>query len=197
MDVRFYKTIAELRRWFRTESKSETELYIGFYRKDCDKTAVTYPEALDEALCWGWIDGVRKKVDDESYTNRFTPRKPNSIWSQVNVNHVTRLTDLGRMQPAGIAAFNARRLDRTGVYSFEQTTVEFDAVLMATFQSNPTAWAFWEKQPPGYRRVATHWVTSAKRQETRERRLQTLIVDSEMGRRLAESSGTKRDQELG
>ena len=100
LEVQFYRTIGELRRWFRAKGKSQTELYIGFYRKDCEKKAVTYAEALDEALCWGWIDGVRKKIDDESYTNRFTPRKTNSIWSLVNVNHVARLTAEGRMQPA-------------------------------------------------------------------------------------------------
>jgi uncharacterized protein YdeI (YjbR/CyaY-like superfamily) len=194
LKVHFYQTIGELHRWFRTKGKSQSELYIGFYRKDCEKKAINYSEALDEALCWGWIDGVRKKIDDESYTNRFTPRKPNSIWSLVNVNHVARLTSEGRMQPAGLAAFEVRRLDRTGVYSFEQADVAFDSSLLKVFQANQVAWAFWEKQPPGYRRVATHWVTSAKRQETRERRLQTLIADSAQGLRLAEASGKKREK---
>lgn len=194
MEVQFYRTIGELRRWFRAKGKSQTELYIGFYRKDCEKKAVTYAQALDEALCWGWIDGVRKKIDDESYTNRFTPRKTNSIWSLVNVNHVARLTAEGRMQPAGLAAFEARRHDRTGVYSFEQPSVEFDPGQLRVFQSNKDAWAFWKEQPPGYRRVATHWVTSAKRPETRERRLQTLIADSAQGLRLAEASGKKREK---
>ena len=104
MEVQFYRTVGELRRWFRSKGKSHTELYIGFYRKGYDKKAVTYAEALDEALCWGWIDGVRKRVDDESYTNRFTPRKPNRNWSLVNNDHLNRLTAEGRMQPPGIAA---------------------------------------------------------------------------------------------
>ncbi len=188
----FFTTVAELRRWFRTNGKKQTELYVGFYRKDADVKAVTYPEALDEALCWGWIDGVRKKVDSIRYTNRFTPRKPNSIWSHVNIKNVERLLAEARMMPAGLAAFENRNAERSGVYSFEQTSIEFDGTLLAMFQENKAAWAFWEKQPPGYRRVATHWVTSAKRQETRQRRLQTLIVDSENGRRLAEATGKTR-----
>ncbi len=192
MEVMFFTTVAELRRWFRTNGKKQTELYVGFYRKDADVKAVTYPEALDEALCWGWIDGVRKKVDSIRYTNRFTPRKPNSIWSHVNIKNVERLLAEARMMPAGLAAFENRNAERSGVYSFEQTSIEFDGTLLAMFQENKAAWAFWEKQPPGYRRVATHWVTSAKRQETRQRRLQTLIVDSENGRRLAEATGKTR-----
>jgi uncharacterized protein YdeI (YjbR/CyaY-like superfamily) len=186
VEVLFFTKVTELRRWFRSNGKSQTELYIGFYRKDSGMQAINYAEALDEALCWGWIDGVRKKVDDISYTNRFSPRKKNSIWSLVNVDHVNRLTAAGRMQPAGLEAFEARKADRTGVYSFEQEKIAFDTALLKVFQSNKVAWDFWEKQPPGYKRVATHWVMSAKRQETRDRRLSTLIKDSEHGRRLAD-----------
>ena len=193
LEVQFFKTIGELRRWFRTKGKSQTEIYIGFYRKGTGNVAVTYPEALDEALCWGWIDGVRKKLDDESYTNRFSPRKPNSIWSLVNIEHVNRLTKDGRMQPSGIAAFEARKAHKTGIYSFEQDKVEFDAAMLQVFQANSVAWEFWEKQPPGYRKVATHWVTIAKKVETKDRRLQILIGDSERGERLAVVTGKKKD----
>jgi uncharacterized protein YdeI (YjbR/CyaY-like superfamily) len=192
MNVKFFATLAELRRWFRANGSKKTELYVGFYRKDSGRSAVTYPEALDEALCWGWIDGVRKKVDDVSYTNRFTPRKPNSNWSLVNINHVARLTSEGRMQTAGIAAFEARKPDRTGVYSFEQEKVAFDSAASKRFRTNKKAWTFWQSQPPSYRRLATHWVMSAKRAETRDRRLSILIEDSSNGQRLPEASGKKR-----
>lgn len=194
MDVRFFKNTAELRKWFRTNRDRQVEVYIGFYRKGCEKKAITYAEALDEALCWGWIDGIRKRVDDESYTNRFTPRKEKSIWSLVNIEHVARLTAEGRMQPSGLAAFEKRKSERTGVYSFEQDSVVFEPEMLSEFQSHKVAWEYWMNQPPGYRKVATHWVTSAKRVETRERRLRTLIEDCAQGLRLAESTGRKRGE---
>jgi uncharacterized protein YdeI (YjbR/CyaY-like superfamily) len=180
----FFKTPAEFRRWLTKHHASETELLAGFYRKDSGLGGITYGEALDEALCFGWIDGIKKKLDEVSYTHRFTPRKPRSTWSNINVRHVQRLTAAGRMMPAGLRAYEARETERTGVYSFEKTAHVFDTLLEKEFRANKRAWTFWEAQPPGYRRVSTHWVMSAKQAETRERRLAQLIADSASGLRL-------------
>lgn len=184
MTATFFKTPAEFRRWLSKHHAKETELLVGFYRKDTGLGGITYAEALDEALCFGWIDGIKKKRDEVSYTHRFTPRKPRSIWSNINVQHVERLTAAGRMMPAGIRAYEARDVERTGVYSFEKQDHAFDAALEKKFRANKRAWKFWEAQPPGYRRVSTHWVMSAKQAETRERRLAQLIADSASGVRL-------------
>jgi uncharacterized protein YdeI (YjbR/CyaY-like superfamily) len=184
MAATFFKTPVEFRRWLTKHHASETELLVGFYRKGTGLGGITYGEALDEALCFGWIDGIKKKHDDVSYTHRFTPRKPRSIWSNINARHVERLTAAGRMTPAGIRAFEAREIQRTGVYSFEKKDHAFDATLEKKFRANKPAWKFWEAQPPGYRRVSTHWVMSAKQAETRERRLLQLVRDSANGLRL-------------
>ncbi len=158
---------------------------------------MTYAEAVDEALCFGWIDGIIKRVDDESYTHRFTPRKPRSIWSLVNINHVARLTAAGKMAAPGIAAYEARLTERSGIYLYERDTeVTFDATQLKRFKANKKAWVFWETLPPGFRRSCTHWVISAKREETREKRLATLIADSAKGVRLAEAMAKKRDADL-
>jgi uncharacterized protein YdeI (YjbR/CyaY-like superfamily) len=147
---------------------------------------MTWPESVDEALCFGWIDGVRKRIDAERYTIRFTPRRPGSIWSAVNVGRVAALTEEGRMRPAGLAAFAARREDRSGIYSYEQRE---QAVLPAAYEkrlrAERRAWKWFEAQPKGYRRDAIRWVMTAKREETRERRLATLIEASAAGRRIA------------
>jgi uncharacterized protein YdeI (YjbR/CyaY-like superfamily) len=184
MSATFFKTPAEFRRWLSKHHASEAELLVGFYRKDTGLGGITYAEALDEALCFGWIDGLKKKLDDVSYTHRFTPRKPRSIWSNINIEHVKRLTAAGRMMPAGVRAYEARKSERTGLYSFEQKDHAFDPALEKKFRANKRAWTFWETQPPGYRRVSTHWVMSAKQAETRERRLAQLIADSASGVRL-------------
>ena len=168
---------------------------MGHYKKASGKVAMTYAEAVDEALCFGWIDGVVNKVDDELYMHRWTPRKAGSIWSLVNVRHVERLTAAGRMAPAGIAAFEARSPAKTGVYSFEQQApVEFSAAQLRTFKANKAAWAFWSRQSPGYQRLSTFFVTSAKRAETQQRRLALLIADSAKGVKLAEAVGKKREK---
>jgi uncharacterized protein YdeI (YjbR/CyaY-like superfamily) len=191
VEVVHFKTIGQLRQWFRKHGGKQTELWIGFYRKELQLQGVSYSEALDEALCWGWIDGVRKRVDEESYTNRFTPRKPRSIWSRVNISHVERLKEQGRMQPTGIAAFEARTAERSGVYSFEQEKVEFEVGILGEFRKNKKAWSYFQEQPPGYRRVATHWIMSAKRPETRLRRLMQLMDACQSMRRLGVLSGKK------
>jgi uncharacterized protein YdeI (YjbR/CyaY-like superfamily) len=180
----FFETSAEFRRWLTKHHASETELLVGFYRKDTGLGGITYAEALDEALCFGWIDGIKKKLNDVSYTHRFTPRKTRSIWSLVNIKHAERLIAADRMMPAGIRAYEAREVERTGVYSFEQKDHAFDIALEKKFRANKRAWKFWEVQPPGYRRLSIHWVMSAKQVETRERRLAQLIADSSNGVRL-------------
>jgi uncharacterized protein YdeI (YjbR/CyaY-like superfamily) len=182
----FFATPAEFRRWLERHHASETELLVGFHKKHSGRPSMTWPESVDEALCFGWIDGIRRSAGDDAYTIRFTPRKPTSIWSAVNVRNVERLIAEGRMRPAGLAAFAARSPERTAVYSFDrQSPPQFDADMEARFRKQRRAWSFWESQPPGYRKVATHWVVSARREETRERRLEQLIADCAAGQRIA------------
>jgi uncharacterized protein YdeI (YjbR/CyaY-like superfamily) len=184
MSARYFRNPAEFRKWLKANGAGAKELLLGFYKKDSTKRGITYPEALDEALCFGWIDGVRKSVDEDSYTIRFTPRKADSYWSQVNVRHANRLIKEGRMAPSGMAAFERRDRGETQRYSFERAAAEFSPAALKLFNANSTAWKFFQAQPPYYRRVATYWVTSAKREETRARRLQTLIDCCARGERL-------------
>jgi uncharacterized protein YdeI (YjbR/CyaY-like superfamily) len=190
---RFFPSPAEFRKWLERNHDRESELLVGFYKKSSGKRGITYEEALDEALCFGWIDGVRRSVDNERSTIRFTPRRQRSNWSLKNIRRVNELTKLGRMAPPGIAAFERRDPSEAGTYSFEQASPRLDQGLERRFRRNRGAWKFWEAQPPGYRKAATWWVVSAKREETRLRRLQTLIEDSANGRRLAQvTSPTRR-----
>lgn len=183
-DVRYFATPAELRKWFAQHHTKAQELWVGFHKKGSGVASISWPESVDEALCVGWIDGVRKRVDDTRYVIRFTPRKPTSIWSVVNVNRVAALTAEARMLPTGHAAFASRTHAKTGVYSFEQETAVLSAADVRYFKQNRAAWKFFEAQPPGYRRQMIWRVTSAKREETRAKRLQTLIDASAAGRRL-------------
>ena len=158
---------------------------VGFYKTHTGRPSLTWPQSVDEALCVGWIDGVRHRVDEERYTIRFTPRRQGSIWSLVNIRRVRALMKAGRIRPAGLKAFEARRPDRSAVYSFEQrTSATFGEAEVRRFRANRAAWRFFEAQPPGYRRVATFFVMSAKREETRVRRLERLIADSANGLRI-------------
>lgn len=183
-NLRFFRTSADLRRWLERNHDKARELWIGFYRKDSGKGGITYAEALDEALSYGWIDGIRKKIDDVSFTNRFTPRKKNSIWSNVNIRHIARLTREGRMMPPGLAAYNAKDERRAGVYSFEREKAELEPAMKTRFRKNPKAWKFFDSQPPYYRKLAAWYVISAKRDETREKRLSDLIACSARQTRL-------------
>jgi uncharacterized protein YdeI (YjbR/CyaY-like superfamily) len=180
----FFSSAAPFRRWLQKNYATAKEIWIGFYKKASGKGGMIYPQALDEALCFGWIDGLVKSIDAESYMQRFTPRRPGSIWSNINVGHVARLTAAGRMHNAGLAAFAARDARKTGVYAFENRPQEFPPEFTNLFRARKKAWNFWEAQPPGYRRVAIWWVVSAKQAETRERRLAKLIAASAAGRRL-------------
>jgi uncharacterized protein YdeI (YjbR/CyaY-like superfamily) len=181
----FFETPADFRAWLEEHHESEKELLVGFYKKGSGRPSITWPESVDEALCFGWIDGIRRGIDEESYSIRFTPRKPTSNWSSVNVARVAELTKEGRMRPAGTAAFERRSEARSGIYSYEQRKeAKLEPAQQREFEAHPKAWAFFNDQPPGYRRTATHWVVRAKREETRAKRLATLIEDSAAGRRL-------------
>ena len=184
MKPRFFSTPDQFRQWLEKNYDSATELLVGFHKKSAGKKSITYNEALDEALCFGWIDGVRKRIDETSYTIRFTPRKPRSIWSLVNVNHVERLIKAGRMHASGLEVYARRDPKLTGVYSFENRPREFAPEYEKKFHGHKKAWSFFEAQPPGYKRLMTFWVMSAKQEETRAKRLQKLIESSEKGVRL-------------
>jgi len=180
--VLFFATPAEWRAWLAEHHDTETELVVGFWKKGSGKPSITWSESVDEALCFGWIDAIRRGIDEDSYSIRFTRRKPTSIWSAVNVAKVEALEQQGKMTDAGRAAFAKRRADRTGVYSFEQPgEIPFDD---APLRAVPEAWAFWERQPPSYQKVVRHWLASAKRPETREKRLKELIDDCVAGLRI-------------
>ncbi len=176
-EASFFATPAEWRAWLVEHHATESELLVGFHKKGTGQPSMTWPESVDEALCFGWIDGVRRRIDDATYSIRFTPRKKSSIWSAVNVARVAELTELGLMQPTGLAAFALRTDAKTSVYSHENQA-EFLPTETEAFKADEKAWSFFEKQPPSYRHAATWWVVGAKQQATRERRLATLIDDS-------------------
>jgi len=181
----YFPSSAAWREWLKEHHADATEVLVGFHKRGSGVPSLTWSEAVDEALCFGWIDGVRRRVDDARYTIRFTPRKPRSTWSAVNVAKVTELEAAGRMTPAGRAAFERRREDRTATYSYEQRHLAaFDSAAERRFRANRRAWSYWQAQPPSYRQSATYWVMSAKRSDTRDRRLSKLIQDSAEGRRV-------------
>ena len=189
MKPTFFASGGEFRAWLERHHDREKELLVGFVKKAAarlkrSRDPMTYQDALDEALAFGWIDGVRRGLDPARYTIRFTPRKPRSIWSKVNIRHVNRLIAAGRMTPAGMQAFEARSAARSGIYGYEREPQAFDATAERTFAANPTAKTFFDAQPPGYRRIITHWVMSAKKEDTRARRLARLIDKSTRGQRV-------------
>lgn len=187
----FFKSGVEYRAWLEKNHETAKELWIGFWKKSTGKPSLTWQECVDESLCFGWIDGIRKSIDDASYKQRVTPRRPTSIWSQINIRRVGELTAEGRMRPAGLNAFGKR--DRTKAYSFEQPReqVGLGRAEEAAFRKDRKAWAFFQAQPPGYRRISGWWVMSAKKEETRQRRLETLIRESASARRLGPLGGTQ------
>ena len=178
----FFATPADFRAWLEKNHALHTELSVGFYKRDSGKPSITWPESVDAALCYGWIDGVRNSIDAVSYRIRFTPRKRTSTWSSINVKRVAELTKLGLMHPSGFKAFKARKGDKTGIYAYEQRkTAKLPPAYEKKFRANKRAWAFFRKQPPWYQRTATYRVISAKQEATREKRLAELIRDSEAG----------------
>lgn len=183
MQIKIFSSSAEFREWLETNHDRVPELWLGLYNQRTDKKSITYREALDEALCFGWIDGVRKSINQTTYKQRFTPRKPKSYWSAVNIRRVDALAKLGRMAPSGVKAFERRTSD-SGKYSFESRPKKLPLAYERQFKANPRAWEFFRAQAPWYQRTSSFWVVSAKQEETRQRRLATLISDSQKGRRL-------------
>ncbi len=184
MKPRFFAKPADFRAWLEGNHASAPELWVGFHKVHTGKPSLTWPQSVDEALCFGWIDGLRKSLGDDAYAIRFSPRRPTSVWSNVNTKRVPELEKLGLMHPTGLAAFKLRDAARSGkVYSPEARQLAFDAAAEKAFRGNRAAWKFFNTQPPGYRRLITRWVMNAKRDETRAKRLAELINDSAKGRR--------------
>ena len=179
----YFRTEAEFRRWLKANHETAPELLVGFWKKGSGKPSIDWPQARDQALCFGWIDGVRKSLGDEAYTIRFTPRRKGSIWSKVNVERFAALKADGQMTPAGERAYEENK-GKSGLYAYERELAALSAEDEARFRRNAAAWADWEKRPPGYRKVVLHWVTSAKKAETRARRLAILIKSSAEGEKI-------------
>ena len=184
----FFETAEQLRAWFDAHHADAAELWLGYHKRATGRPSVTWPEAVDEAICVGWIDGQVRRIDDASHKQRFTPRKASSTWSRINVAKAERLIAEGRMRPAGLAAYERRTERRSGTYSYEQDR-EAAAALTAPWEAelrdrHPRAWAWFEAQAPSYRRTALYLVATAKRPETRRRRFEELVECSQAGRRI-------------
>ena len=179
MKIKFFKTPGEFRKWLEVNHDKSKELLVGFYKKDSGKQSINWPEAVDEALCFGWIDGIRKSIDETSYTIRFTPRKPRSIWSAVNIKRAAELSKIGRMHDSGLKTFNERDEKKAVQYSYEQKNKKLDPTYEKKIKANKKAWRFFQAQATWYQRTSTWWIISAKREETRLKRLNILIDYSE------------------
>lgn len=184
MSPLFFAKQSDLRRWFESNFDKATEVYIGFYKVSTGIPSITWSQSVDEALCFGWIDGIRKSLDEESYSIRFTPRRAKSIWSAVNIKKVEKLLREGLMKPAGIEIFEKREKKNSNIYSFEKGAVKFSKEFERKFKSNKKAWNFFQQQVPSYKKPAINWVMSAKQEATRKRRLDTLVNDSEAGQKI-------------
>ena len=193
-DIRFFATPADLRDWFDANHATAAELWLGQYKKGSGRRSVAWAQAVDEALCVGWIDGIIKRIDDISHVRRFTPRRMGSNWSAVNVANVERLMAEGRMRPAGIAAFEARTPEKTAVYAYEREIDPLSDADLALFRADPVAWADWQRRAPSYRRSVTAWITGAKQAATRQRRLATLIEESRKGRPIRQFAWPSSDR---
>jgi uncharacterized protein YdeI (YjbR/CyaY-like superfamily) len=180
-DPTFFPTPADFQKWLAENHEQEQVLWVGYYKKASKIPSITWPESVEEALCYGWIDGLRKTVDDVSYKIRFTPRRPTSFWSAVNIDLMEKLQAEGRMQPAGLAAWERRKENKSKIYAYEQEAKELPPAYSQPLQANPKAWEFFENLAPGYKKNTIHWVMSAKREETRQRRLESLIESCEAG----------------
>jgi uncharacterized protein YdeI (YjbR/CyaY-like superfamily) len=180
----FFESADELRRWFRRNHRTATDLWVGYYKRATGKPSVTWSQSVDEALCVGWIDGIRKRIDGERYTIRFTPRRPGSVWSAININRVRYLAEHGRMLPEGHKAFEARRERRSRIYSYEQQRGELEPRLQKILEADKKAWAFFQTLPPSYRKVASWAISSAKQEATKQRRLRKLVDACREKRRL-------------
>ena len=194
MKPKFFKSPADFRNWLKAHHTSTAELWVGYYKKDSGKPSITWPQSVDEALCFGWIDGIRKSIDDVSYMIRFTPRRSRSIWSAVNIKRANELVEQGLMHPDGLKAFGAREEYRSGIYSYEQRSPELPGQYAKILKQNPAAWKFFGAQPPSYRKAANWWVLCAKQEETRRKRLDKLIKHSESGERIPQFTALKKSR---
>ena len=181
MMATFFSTQAEFRKWLETHHKNDTELIVGYYKIASGKPSMTWSQSVDQALCFGWIDGVRKSTDNDSYQIRFTQRKPTSIWSAINIKKIEVLTKQGLMQPAGLASFENRKENESKIYSYENEEVKFSPELTKQFKTNKNAWDYFQSLAPSYRKHSTYWVMSAKNETTKLKRLNELIADSQAG----------------
>src|SRR5215475_11557581 len=175
MEIRYFKSANDFRRWLDRNHASTQELWVGYYRKASQQPSMTWPESVDEALCFGWIDGIRKRVDDLRYTIRFTPRRRESIWSAVNIRRAREMDDRGLMQAPGMAAVDALKENRSGIYSYEQRSANLDGPYEKKLKQNKAAWDFFYAQSPSYRKAIGWWIVSAKQEVTRLKRLEQLI----------------------
>ncbi len=189
----FFPALPDFRAWFEAHHDKFQELFVGFHKKSSGRPSITWPESVQVALCFGWIDGVRKSIDETSYMIRFTPRKPTSTWSAINIKFVQELTKKGLMHPAGLRAFAARSAKRSGIYAYEQRkSAQFTREQEKRFRANKAAWEFFRSQAPWYQRVTTYWVISAKREETKLKRLSSLIEHSQNRRTLPQLTRVKK-----
>jgi uncharacterized protein YdeI (YjbR/CyaY-like superfamily) len=191
LEIVYFRSPADLRAWFDQHHQTAQELWVGYYKKNSREPSITWPESVDEALCFGWIDGIRRSVDERRYTIRFTPRRPGSTWSAVNIARVLALKEAGRMHLAGLQAFEARQENKSGIYSYEQRRDQLDEPYASQLQNNQAAWDFYQAQPASYRKAVNWWVVSAKMEETRRKRLAQLVEDSANSRTIAQFTRRK------
>ena len=184
MKIKYFKSAHDFRRWLEKNHPTMQELWVGYYKKSSQQLSITWPESVDQALCFGWIDGIRKGIDDLRYAIRFTPRRRGSIWSAVNIKRARELSDKGLMKPLGMVAFDARKENRSGIYSYEQRSANLDEPYEKRLRQNKAAWDFFYAQPPSYRKAIGWWIVSAKQEATRLKRLEKLIRESGRGERL-------------
>jgi uncharacterized protein YdeI (YjbR/CyaY-like superfamily) len=184
MTIRYFKSPTDFRKWLRKNHATSQELWVGYFKKKSQRPSITWPESVDEALCFGWIDGIRKSVDDSRYIIRFTPRRTGSIWSAVNIKRARELAGKGLMQASGMAAFNVRKENKSGIYSYEQRSAQLDGPYEKKLRQNKAAWNFFYAQPPSYRKAIVWWIVSAKQEMTRLKRLEKLVSESATGKRL-------------
>ncbi len=195
MNLLFFSTQSDLHKWFEKNHNKVDELWVGYYKKVTGKPSITWQESVDEALCFGWIDGIRKSIDEESYKIRFTPRRKGSIWSTVNTKRIKELIKLGLVKPAGLEVFNKRDKKKTNRYSFEQKEAKLPKEFEKKLKANKKAWNYFQTLPPSAKRLSTWWVISAKKEETKLRRLDTLIKCSEEGRKIPGLVISKNDKQ--
>jgi uncharacterized protein YdeI (YjbR/CyaY-like superfamily) len=191
MKPTFFRTPSAFRKWLKKHHTKADELLVGYYKKDSGKPSITWPESVDEALCYGWIDGIRKSMDDISYMIRFTPRRPGSIWSSVNIARARTLIECGKMQSAGLKVFQVKKENKSGIYSYEQRSAKLEEPYNRLLKKNNAAWNFFQTQPASYRKAVSWWIISAKKKETRLSRLEKLTAYSFKGHRIPELTSNK------